>query len=406
MGALHVGGFSSLSALLTQSKQASSSVTSTTTTTTTTTETVTTTLSQEPPMDMENRRQHINEEMQKDDHLLERKVEGSNSIDHFILLLDDTGTVYDVRGTEDYDTESGQILADTIAASKKNDGYCDSLQYVKLEYEEGAVIVCSDRLSDRTMLKNLLLISIAVFILMEGIVLLLTMVLTKRAMRPVQVSFEKQQQFISDAGHELKTPLTIISANTDILMDEIGENKWLTYIKSQTERMRILVQEMMDLTKLSNNSDTLIRSHFNISSLVENVALPFECQAFEQHKKFDIDTQPDIMFFGNTEQIRRMIGIFIDNAFKYSNENGTIQVQLKMEGGKKILKIYNTGVGIQKGEEEKIFERFYRSDASRSRQTGGYGLGLAIAKKIADQHHIKIQVLTEPNQWICFQLTL
>lgn len=292
-----------------------------------------------------------------------------------------------------------------IDPKDKYDGYYGSMQYVRKDYTQGAVMVFSDRQSDIKMLKTILFVSIGLFLLMELAVFFITRVLTKRAMRPMQISYEKQQQFISDAGHELKTPLTVISANADILADEIGDNKWLTYIKGQAERMRILVQEMLDLTKITNSDQHVAQSRFNISSLVENVALPFECQAFEQKKTFHIELEPNVEFLGNTERIRRMVGIFVDNAFKYSNENGTIKVQLKTESGKKVLRIYNTGIGIAKGEEEKIFERFYRSDSSRSKQ-GGYGLGLAIAKSIADQHGIKIQVQTEPGQWISFNLTL
>lgn len=333
------------------------------------------------------------------------KMEQSNTLDHFIVYLDKNDTVTEVHGTDDYTIESCTELIADINDKSKYEGYYNSLQYVRKNYSQGAVVVFSDRNSDLNMIKTMLLVTSGVFILMEGIVFILTRILTKRAMRPMQISYEKQQQFISDAGHELKTPLTVISANADILSDEIGENKWLSYIKSQAERMRILVQEMLDLTRITNSDQQIAQSRFNISSLIENVALPFECQAFEQKKAFHIELEPDVEFFGNTERIRRMIGIFIDNAFKYSNENGTIKIQLTTENGKKILKIYNTGIGIQKGEEEKIFERFYRSDSSRSAQ-GGYGLGLAIAKSIADQNGIKIQVQTEPGQWISFNLTL
>ena len=180
------------------------------------------------------------------------------------------------------------------------------------------------------------------------------MMLTKRAMQPMQISFEKQKQFISDAGHELKTPLTIISANADILQDEIGENKWLDYIRMQTERMRILVDEMMTLTKMEHSSATATAERFNLSSAVETMALPFESQAFEQQKKFEIDIQPELYFQGNPEQIRRMIGILIDNAFKYSAEHGAIRVSLKEEaGGRSVLEVYNTGKGVREDEKEK-----------------------------------------------------
>ncbi|MBQ8724855.1 MAG: HAMP domain-containing histidine kinase, partial [Oscillospiraceae bacterium] len=328
-----------------------------------------------------------------------------SSIEHFVIFLDKQDNVTEVQGTEDFTEESCALMLQEIEPKDKYDGYYGSMQYVRKDYTQGAVMVFSDRQSDIKMLKTILFVSIGLFLLMELAVFFITRVLTKRAMRPMQISYEKQQQFISDAGHELKTPLTVISANADILADEIGDNKWLTYIKGQAERMRILVQEMLDLTKITNSDQHIAQSRFNISSLVENVALPFECQAFEQKKTFHIELEPEVEFFGNTERIRRMVGIFVDNAFKYSNENGTVKVQLRTESGKKVLRIYNTGIGIAKGEEEKIFERFYRSDSSRSKQ-GGYGLGLAIAKSIADQHGIKIQVQTEPGQWISFNLTL
>lgn len=377
--------------------------------TTTTTVTTAETMPPEPPSDpfaAETQRGLVTKVFDKEIRLPEKhEIAAPSSIDHFVVYLDKAEQVTDVHGTDDYNAETCAVMISELDRSEKYEGSYGNLQYVRKDYRDGAVMVFSDRSSDRKMLKTLLFVSIGMFLLMECMVFVLTKILTKRAMKPMQISIEKQQQFISDAGHELKTPLTVISANADILADEIGDNKWLTYIKGQAERMRILVQEMLDLTKITNSDQHLAQSRFNISSLVENVALPFECQAFEQKKEFHIELEPEVEFFGNTERIRRMVGIFIDNAFKYSNENGTIQVQLKTENGKKVLKIYNTGIGIEKGEEEKIFERFYRSDSSRSKQ-GGYGLGLAIAKSIADQHGIKIQVVTEPGQWVSFNLTL
>lgn len=374
---------------------------------TTYTTTVSETTPPEPPSDPEETRKVLQKKVfdKKTHEPVPPSELAPSSIDHFVIFLDKEENVTEVQGTEDFTEESCALMLEEIAPKDKYDGYYGSMQYVRKDYTQGAVMVFSDRQSDIKMLKTILFVSIGLFLFMELAVFFITKVLTRRAMRPMQISYEKQQQFISDAGHELKTPLTVISANADILADEIGDNKWLTYIKGQAERMRILVQEMLDLTKITNSDQHVAQSRFNISSLVENVALPFECQAFEQKKTFHIELEPEVEFFGNTERIRRMVGIFVDNAFKYSNENGTIKVQLKTENGKKVLRIYNTGIGIAKGEEEKIFERFYRSDSSRSKQ-GGYGLGLAIAKSIADQHGIKIQVQTEPGQWISFNLTL
>lgn len=220
------------------------------------------------------------------------------------------------------------------------------------------------------------------------------------------MAFEKQKHFISDASHELKTPLTIISANADVLSDEIGDNKWLNYIKSQTERMNVLVNDLLNLTRIENKTADFVCSEFNLSKAIESTALPFECQAFEMQKSLDIDIQEDLMFKGSEDHIKQMTAIFIDNALKYSNDQGKIKITLKAQGDKRILSVFNTGSGIKEDEKEKIFERFYRSDDSRARSTGGYGLGLAIAKSIIDRYKFKISIEIAEGESICFTVTM
>lgn len=327
------------------------------------------------------------------------------TIDHFLCFANSGGTLTRLDGTDEYSDEDAQLLLDYVLGKDKADGWYGSLQYFRKDYDRGTLVVFSDRSAERLLLHKVLLVSILVFLLMEGVVFLLTMVLTKRAMRPMQETFERQRQFISDAGHELKTPLTIISANVDILHDEIGENKWLSYIQSQAERMRILVSEMMNLTKLEMGEKAKDFMDFSLSEAVSGAALPFEGQAFEQEKQLELDIQEGITYHGNPDQIKQLVGIFMDNALKYSEEHGQIRVTLQQTQNKKTLKIYNTGKGIPEAEKEKIFQRFYRSDASRARATGGYGLGLSIAKSIADAHKIRIQVESEYEHWICFVLT-
>lgn len=332
----------------------------------------------------------------------------NNASDYFLAVLDRNGNMTETIQADwyAYTEEEVQAFVQAVQKTQKKDGRLDTLQFYEQDYQLGSIIGFIDCSKDLRFLRQLIIISIIIFILMESIVLFLTMMLTKRAMLPMQISFEKQKQFISDAGHELKTPLTIISANADILQDEIGENKWLNYIRMQTERMRVLVDEMMALTKMEYNDHILdTAERFDLSAAVETMALPFESQAFEQQKKFLIEVQPDLYFHGNSEQIRRMIGILIDNAFKYSAEHGEIKVSLREEAnGRAILDVYNTGKGIREDETEKIFERFYRSDSSRARTTGGYGLGLSIAKSVAEAHKIKIEVNSVPENWITFTL--
>lgn len=327
------------------------------------------------------------------------------TIDHFLCFANGEGTLMRLDGTENYTEDDAQTMLDYMLEKGKTDGWYGSLQYFRKDYDRGTLVVFSDRSAEQLLLHKVLLVSILVFLLMEGVVFLLTMILTRRAMRPMQETFERQRQFISDAGHELKTPLTIISANVDILHDEIGENKWLSYIQSQAERMRVLVGEMMNLTKLEMGDKEKDFVDFSLSEAVSGAALPFEGQAFEQEKQLELEIQEDISYHGNPDQIKQLVGIFMDNALKYSKEHGEIRVTLQQVQNKKTLKVYNTGKGIPESEKEKIFQRFYRSDASRARATGGYGLGLSIAQSIADAHKIRIQVESEYEHWICFILT-
>lgn len=327
------------------------------------------------------------------------------TIDHFLCFANAEGTLMRLDGTENYTEDDAQTMLDYVLEKGKTDGWYGSLQYFRKDYDRGTLVVFSDRSAEQLLLHKVLLVSILVFLLMEGVVFFLTMILTKRAMRPMQETFERQRQFISDAGHELKTPLTIISANVDILHDEIGENKWLSYIQSQAERMRVLVGEMMNLTKLEMGDKKKDFVDFSLSEAVSGAALPFEGQAFEQEKQLELEIQEDISYHGNPDQIKQLVGIFMDNALKYSKEHGEIRVTLQQVQNKKTLKVYNTGKGIPESEKEKIFQRFYRSDASRARATGGYGLGLSIAQSIADAHKIRIQVESEYEHWICFILT-
>ena len=154
------------------------------------------------------------------------------TIDHFLCFANAEGMLMRLDGTENYTEDDAQTMLDYVLEKGKTDGWYGSLQYFRKDYDRGTLVVFSDRSAEQLLLHKVLLVSILVFLLMEGVVFLLTMILTKRAMRPMQETFERQRQFISDAGHELKTPLTIISANVDILHDEIGENKWLSYIQS------------------------------------------------------------------------------------------------------------------------------------------------------------------------------
>lgn len=328
------------------------------------------------------------------------------SIDFFIIMSDSGGKYKAVLNNDELEQETAQKYISKILDSGVETGTLNQFQFYQMKKSNGTLMVLTDKSAEIDMLNKLIrttvTIGTAAFLLLS----VAAFFLSRQVVRPLKTAFEKQKQFVSDASHELKTPVTVISANADVLSDEIGENKWLTYIKSQTERMNILVNDLLNLTRLENNTADFIRQDFDLSKAVVNTALPFECQAFETNKKFIVDVDDNIRINGSEKHIKQMTAIFIDNALKYSDDGGTVRVILKKAGDKKILTVYNTGKGIRESEKDKIFERFYRSDESRNRSTGGYGLGLSIAKSIIDRHKFKISVETHERESVSFIITM
>ncbi len=328
------------------------------------------------------------------------------SIEYFILMADREGEYLNTLYNDKISTENAQKYITAILENGDDTDMINSYQFYKTDKPNGTMIVLTDKSYEMEMLSQLKRTTIIIGSIAMVILSILAYFLSKRSIQPIKVAFDKQKQFVSDASHELKTPLTVISANADVLSGEIGQNKWLDYIKAQTDRMSVLVNDLLNLTRLENNTSDFERKYFNLSKAVVNTALPFECQAFENNKKFEVNVEDDIMLSGSEKHIKQMTAIFIDNALKYSNDGGTVRVALKRVGDRKLLSVYNTGEGIKEEDTEKIFERFYRSDASRNRSTGGYGLGLAIAKSVIDKHKFKVHVMNQPGKSVCFMVTM
>ncbi|MBR4627481.1 MAG: hypothetical protein IKO47_07270 [Ruminococcus sp.] len=329
------------------------------------------------------------------------------SIDFFIVMADKDGSYLAKLNDEDLTSDEAQSYITAILKEDVSSGMIDKkYQFYQMEKNNGTIIVFTDKSAEINVLNKLFRTTIIIGVISLIVLAAAAFFLSRQVMKPLRSAFEKQKQFISDASHELKTPLTVISANADVLSGEIGDNKWLTYIKSQAERMNVLVNDLLNLTRLENNTSDFIRTDFDISKAIVNTALPFECQAFESNKKFDVDVDEGLTVNGSERHIKQMAAIFIDNALKYSGEGGTVKVSLKRQGERKVLTVFNTGNGVKEGEEEKIFERFYRSDESRNRSTGGYGLGLAIAKSIIDKHKFKVHVDNHEGKSIAFVITM
>ena len=199
--------------------------------------------------------------------------------------------------------------------------------------------------------------------------------------QPIKESLYKQRKFISDASHELKTPIAVISANADVLKTN-EENRYLDSIKSQTKRLNLLVTDMLTLARMDESHKTLVKETFCLSDVVTEAVLPFDAVSFENGKVLLSEIEKNVEYYGNRESVKKMIDILLDNAVKYATKGGTIKVTLV----KTTLIVTNSGSDVKDADSNKIFERFYRGESSRSRETGGSGLGLSIAKSIATQN--------------------
>lgn len=325
-----------------------------------------------------------------------------DSVDFFVIMADKNNEYIALLNNDDMTEETAQDYITQILNSKETSGMADNYSFCAQPKSNGTIVVLSDRSAEIDMMNKLKRTTVFIGIISIVFLSVGAYFISGLIVRPIKETFEKQKQFISDASHELKTPLTVISANADVLAGEIGGNKWLNYIQSQAERMNVLVNDLLSLTRLENKTADFIQTNFNLSQAITNTALPFECQAFETNKNFVINVEENITVCGSEQHIKQMAGIFIDNALKYSKDGGTVRVSLTKEDGRAVFSVYNTGSGVKESEKYRIFERFYRSDESRNRATGGYGLGLAIAKSIIDKHKFRIEVENEEGKSICF----
>ena len=228
---------------------------------------------------------------------------------------------------------------------------------------------------------------------------------SKMIVKPVEETFEKQKQFISDASHELKTPLAVIEANSDVLENEIGKNKWIDYIQNETESMNNLINELLLLAKIENVDNVKEYKQLNLSKEVEIILSMFESMAYEKQVIIKSKINENITMNGNKEDIEHIVSTLTDNAIKHTEAQKEVVVELKKEKNEIILEVKNMGDLIPEKEREKIFERFYRIDKSRNRNEKRYGLGLAIAKSTIEKYNGKIEVFYKDNYTV-FRVTI
>ncbi len=257
------------------------------------------------------------------------------------------------------------------------------------------VIINTKKINNRLLFT--FVISIVLLIVFEIFIFYISKKITKRITKPAQESFDKQKEFIADASHELKTPLAVIMASSDELKSDKKNQKYIDNIKYESERMNTLIKSLLDLSKLENGVSISNYKEEDISKIIERISVTFEAIAYENNIEIDTNIEKDIKLKCSKEEFERLTSIILDNAIKHSYKDSTIKVNLNKDKNNINIEITNTGDPIKPGEEEKIFERFYRGDKSRNRESNRYGLGLAIAKNIVTNHNGTIKAYSKDN---------
>lgn len=317
----------------------------------------------------------------------------------YTIILDENGNYRELINHSESDANIEKIkkVAKNIIATKKENMHIGNLYSEKYSYyfSTNNTLTIVDNTNIHNRLVKSLIITIILFFLLEFFILLISLFLTKWIIKPVMVSFQKQKEFIEDASHELKTPLSVILASADAYFIK-KEDRWVENIKEEAEKTSKLVLEMLELAKTEKQNHAIYTKE-DLSKLVKKSLLTFESMLFEKKINLIDEIEVNIEFFCNKEQIEKLIYILLDNAIEHSYIQGEILVALKKNNKEIILEVTNKGEPIQKSDLKNIFERFYRADESRNRRENHYGLGLAIAKNIVIQHHGKIEAFSKDN---------
>lgn len=316
------------------------------------------------------------------------------------VILDSSKNVYSVDSTYlELSDEQIEDAANKVIAANTSEG---KLKKYKLYYKASfgssySVIAFADYSAASEEISATIIFTILLFSGTMLIFLLISIWLSGYAMRPVAKAWAQQQQFVADASHELKTPLTAILATNNILLSNPDltireQEKWIENSQAEANHMKDLIANMLFLAKSEDEQVQLVLSEISLSDIVTDTTLQFEPVAFENGTLIDSSIEEAITIQGDLTQMRQLVHILIDNACKYAGESGYVKVCLRREGGTIKLEVCNSGKPIPAEDLPHIFERFYRSDKARTQQnqSGGYGLGLAIAKSIADRHKAQI----------------
>lgn len=292
------------------------------------------------------------------------------------------------------------------AVWERETGFYQNFRFLRWDAGSETLFIFLDRGKEIESFHSLLFSSIlvALFGLLSVFVLLL--ILSKRMVRPVSESYEKQRRFITDANHEIKTPLTIISADADVLDMEYGGNEWLRDIQLQVKRLTELTNDLIYLSKMEEHQKQLQVQEFSLSGLADELVRSFQVLAKTQEKSFTSSIQPWLILRGDEKMIGQAVSNLLDNALKYSDPGGDISLTLEKRGRSVYLNVYNTTQEITEESLKNLFDRFYRAGPSRNSQTGGHGIGLSIVQAVVSAHKGEVSASSQDGRSLTISIIL
>lgn len=327
---------------------------------------------------------------------------------YFTVTIDRDGSVstINVDNIAAINGEQAVNYALSLFAKNKTEGKKDNYRYVATSLDDGKTMyVFLDCTRDFNNFYDFLKASCLISLAGYAVVFVLVVLLSGAVMKPVAETYKKQKQFITDANHELKTPLTVISADCDLMEYAYGQSEWTDGIREQVEKLTELTNKLVFLSRVDEEGKVTM-SEFSLSEVARDAVTPYVSVCESKNKKFDFDIAEGVSCVGDVKRTKELIEILLDNAVKYSDDEGNIAFSLCASGkGGKIV-VTNTTDGVPQGNLDILFERFYRLDSSRNSDTGGHGIGLSVAKAIAQQQKGKIGAYSPDGKTIVFTVTL
>ena len=306
----------------------------------------------------------------------------------FVVRFDAEGNA--ISAYTDYiaalDEEEAVELAKKVVRKKIDSGYLGEYRFVSQGVGDTTVVIFLNATRDLQFVKSLRNLTIVIVAASLILVFILVFFLSGKAIRPIVRNIERQKQFITDASHELKTPLTSISTSIDVISADHGEDEWTENIRNQTGRMSRLVNELVTLSRLDEELPLPLKENFSLSNAAWEIVEVYQPQAKAHEKKLTVDIQDNISFMGEKNAIQQMLSVLLDNAIRYSDPEGDIRFNISKKRNRVKIEVFNTCQLDKPPDVKRLFDRFYRPDTSRSTDAGGTGVGLAIAKAVVEAH--------------------